>query len=201
MCGEDYTVEDLVNRLIKDKPFYDQSGGGVTISGGEPLSQWEFVLQLLQRLKECDISSAVDTTGYTQYDIIKKILSYTDLFLYDLKHMDSDTHKAVTGVSNEPILENAEKIAKEGGKMQIRIPVIPNFNDSEENIRETGEFCVSLGEALTVIQLLPYHSLGVMKYQRIDDSKPVLEAQPPSDEKIHSLKEVLEDLGLPVMVH
>ena len=201
MCGTDYTVEDLLIRLLKDKPFFDQSGGGVTISGGEPLSQPEFVLQLLERLKECGICTAVDTTGYTQYGIIKKILPYTDLFLYDLKHMDSATHKAVTGVPNRPILENAERIAKDGGKMQIRIPVIPDFNDSAESIRETGRFCMSLGEAVTVIQLLPYHSLGVMKYQRIDDSKLVLEAEAPSDEKIHSLKEVLESLGLPVTVH
>jgi pyruvate formate lyase activating enzyme len=201
MCGTDYTVEDLLSRLLKDKPFYDQSGGGVTISGGEPLSQSEFVLRLLERLRECDISTAVDTTGYTQYDIIKKILPYTDLFLYDLKHMDSTIHKKVTGVSNKPILENAEKIAKDGGKMQIRIPVIPSFNDSEENIRKTGKFCKSLGEAVTVIQLLPYHNLGVMKYQRIDDSKSVLESEPPSEEKISSLKEVLENLGLPVTVH
>ncbi len=201
MCGTDYTVEDLLDRLLKDKPFYDQSGGGVTISGGEPLSQSEFVLRLLQRLKECDISTAVDTTGYTQYDIIKRILPYTDLFLYDLKHMDSATHKRVTGVPNEPILANAEKIANDGGKMQIRIPVIPEFNDSEKSIRETGKFCLSLGEAVTVIQLLPYHNLGVIKYQRIDDSKPVLEAKSPSDEKIQSLKEVLEKLGLPVTVH
>ena len=201
MCGTDYTVEDLLSRLLKDKPFFDQSGGGITISGGEPLSQPEFVLQLLERLKECGISTAVDTTGYTQCDIIKKILPYTDLFLYDLKHMDSATHKAVTGVPNGLILENAEKIAKDGGKMQIRIPVIPNFNDSAESIRETGKFCLSLGGAVTIVQLLPYHSLGVMKYQRIDDSKPVLEAEAPSDEKIQSLKELLQNLGLPVTVH
>jgi pyruvate formate lyase activating enzyme len=201
MCGTDYTVEDLLSRLIKDKPFFDQSGGGVTISGGEPLSQSEFVLQLLKRLKESGISTAVDTTGYAQYDIIRKILPYTDLFLYDLKHMDSATHKTVIGVPNGPILENAERLAKDGGKMQIRIPVIPGFNDSVESMRETGKFCMSLGEAVTVIQLLPYHNLGVMKYQRIDDSKPVLEAKPPSDEKIQSLKGLLENLGLPVTVH
>ncbi|MBN1832715.1 MAG: glycyl-radical enzyme activating protein [Deltaproteobacteria bacterium] len=201
MCGTDYTVEDLLSRLIKDKPFYDQSGGGVTISGGEPLSQPEFVLQLLKRLKECGIITAVDTTGYTRYEMIKRILPYTDLFLYDIKHMDSATHKTVTGVPNGPILKNAERLAKDGGKMQIRIPVIPEFNDSPESIRKTGEFCKSLGAAVTVIQLLPYHNMGVMKYQRIDDSKPVFEVEPPSDEKIQSLKELLENLGLPVTVH
>ena len=201
MCGTDYTVEALLERLLKDKPFYDQSGGGVTISGGEPLSQPEFVLQLLKRLKECGINTAVDTTGNAPYDIIQKALPYTDLFLYDLKHMDSHQHKTATGVPNGLILENAKKIARDGGKIQIRIPVIPDFNDSAENIRATGMFCKSLGEALTVIQLLPYHNLGVMKYPRIDDSKTVLEAEPPSDLKINALKSLLEGLGLPVTVH
>ncbi len=201
MCGTDYTVEGLLERVLKDKPFYDQSGGGVTISGGEPLSQPEFVLRFLERLKANGIHTAVDTTGYTQYDILKNLLPYADLFLYDLKHMDSSQHKIVTGVSNERILENAKNIAKEGGKMQIRIPVIPDFNDSEENIRKTGRFCRSLGEAVTVIQLLPYHKLGIMKYQRLDDSKLVLEADPLPDEKIRSLKTVLENLGLSVTVH
>jgi pyruvate formate lyase activating enzyme len=201
ICGTDYTVEELVERLSKDIPFYEESGGGVTVSGGEPLSQPEFTLQLLKSLKEHGIHTALDTTGYAQYRFIEQVLPYTDLFLYDLKHMDSEQHKIVIGVNNKLILENAKKIATAGGNMQIRIPVIPNFNDSEENIRETGEFCKSLGKALTLIQLLPYHNLGVMKYQRIDDSKKVLEAPLHSDKKIRALKKILEDMGLPVTVH
>jgi pyruvate formate lyase activating enzyme len=201
MCGTEYIAEELIKRVSKDMPFYEQSGGGVTISGGEPLSQPQFLLQLLKGLKRCGIHTALDTTGYAQYRAIKPSLPYTDLFLYDLKHMDSEQHRIVTGVPNELILENAQKIAKAGCKIQIRIPVIPNFNDSEKNIRETAAFCRSLGDAVTVIQLLPYHNLGVMKYQRIDDRKIVLEADPPPDEKIGSIKELLEDLGLPVTVH
>ncbi len=201
ICGTDYTVEELLNRVSKDIPFYEHSGGGVTISGGEPLSQPEFTLQLLKRLKEIGIHTGLDTTGYARYEIIERILPYTDLFLYDLKHMDSEQHRIVTGMPNELILENALGIAKAGGKIQIRIPVIPEFNDSEESIREIGKFCRSLGEAVTVIQLLPYHNLGVMKYQRIDDARVVLEAELPSDEKIHSMKMLLEGLGLPVTVH
>jgi pyruvate formate lyase activating enzyme len=201
ICGTDYTVDELLNRLAKDIPFYNESGGGVTVSGGEALSQPEFTLQLLKGLKALGINTALDTTGHAQFKFIEQVLPYTDLFLYDLKHMDSEQHRIVIGVKNELILENALKIAKAGGKMQIRIPVIPNFNDSEENIRKTGEFCKSLGEAITLIQLLPYHNLGVMKYQRIDDSKAVLEAPPPSEEKIQSLKKILTDMGLPVTVH
>jgi pyruvate formate lyase activating enzyme len=201
MCGTNYTVGELLNRVLKDMPFYEQSGGGITLSGGEPLSQSRFILQMLKRLKECGIHTALDTSGYSPYEIIESILPYTDLFLYDLKHMDDRRHKIVTGVSNKLILENAKKIAKTGGKMQIRIPLIPDFNDSVESIKEIGLFCRSLGESVTVIQLLPYHSLGVVKYHRINDSGVVLEAEPPSDEKICSIKELLESLGLPVTVH
>jgi pyruvate formate lyase activating enzyme len=201
ICGTDYTVKEMVERLSKDIPFYEESGGGVTVSGGEPLSQPEFTLELLKSLKEHGINTALDTTGHAKYGFIEQVLQYTDLFLYDLKHMDSEQHRIVIGVDNRLILENAKKIAAAGGIMQIRIPVIPNFNDSEGNIRETGEFCKTLGEAVTLIQLLPYHNLGVMKYQRIDDSKKVMEAPLPSDKKIQAFKKILEDMGLSVTVH
>jgi pyruvate formate lyase activating enzyme len=201
ICGEDYTVDDLFKRVSKDIPFYEQSGGGVTVSGGEPLSQPEFTRRFLKALKECGIHTALDTTGYSPFKAIESVLPYTDLFLYDLKHMESAQHKIATGVPNELILENAKIIAETGGAIQIRLPLIPHFNDSEENIRETGLFCKSLGAAVTLVQLLPYHNLGVIKYQRIDDSKVVLEAEPPSDAKIRSLKELLESMGLPVTIH
>jgi pyruvate formate lyase activating enzyme len=201
ICGTDYTVEEILKRVLKDLPFYEHSGGGVTISGGEPLSQPEFTAQLLKRLKERGIHTALDTSGYTPCEIIEGVLPYTDLFLYDLKHMDSTQHKIVTGVPNKRILDNASRIAKAGGKMQIRIPLIPDFNDSEASVVEIGKFCRSLGNAVTVIQLLPYHNLGVMKYQRIYDGKVVLEAEPASDAKIRSIKELLEGLGLSVTVH
>jgi pyruvate formate lyase activating enzyme len=201
ICGVDYTVDDLTERVSKDIPFYDNSGGGVTISGGEPLCQPDFTLQFLMRLKERGIRTALDTTGYVRYDIFERVLPYTDLFLYDLKHMNGDDHQTVVGVRNELILENAQRLARDGGKMQIRIPVIPQFNDSPEVIRAAGAFCQSLGSAVTMVQLLPYHNLGVMKYARINDAKPALEALPPSDEKIAALKRILEEFELPVTVH
>ena len=201
ICGKEYTVEELVKRVSKDIPFYENSGGGVTISGGEPLAQTEFVLPFLKRLKECGIHTAVDTTGYIPYEIIERVLPYTDLFLYDLKHVNSEKHKNMVGVRNELILENAQKIARAGGKMQIRIPLIPLFNDSEEVIKATGWFCSSLGPAVTMIQLLPYHNLGVMKYQRIENTKEVFEASPISDLLVQSLKKILEDMSLNVTIH
>lgn len=201
LCGTDYTVDELLKRLSKDIPFYNESGGGVTVSGGEPLCQPEFVLEILKGLKELGIHTALDTTGYADSEIVESVLPYTDLFLYDLKNMDNEQHRVVTGVPNDLILQNARLIANAGGKMQIRIPIIPEFNDSEDSIRETGEFCKSLGHAVTVVQLLPYHNLGVMKYQRLDDTTTILEATPPSEAKIAALKEVLETLGLAVTVH
>jgi pyruvate formate lyase activating enzyme len=201
ICGTDYTVEELVERVAKDKPFYDKSGGGVTISGGEALSQHEFTAETLRALKNRGIHTALDTTGYAKREYVDEALPYTDLFLYDLKHMDSETHRKMVGAPNELILSNAEHIAREGGKFQIRIPIIPQFNDSEENIRRTAEFCRALGTALVTVQLLPYHNLGTVKYQRIDDTKKVMEAVPPSEEKVSRLKGIMEGHGLHVTVH
>lgn len=201
MCGEDYTVERLVARVCKDEPFYKKSGGGVTVSGGEPLCQSDFTLAVFKELKARGIHTALDTTGYVPWGRIEAVLPYTDLFLYDLKHMDSHDHNVMVKVPNERILENAMKIAERGGKMQVRIPVIPSFNDSEENLRATAEFCLRLGDALTVIQLLPYHNLGVMKYQRLDEDAVVMEAIPHTDEQVQGFRDLIASYGLPVTVH
>ena len=201
ICGKDYTVDELCARLLQDRRFYKNSGGGITISGGECLYQPDFVVEVLKRMKAEGIHTAVDTTGYAKWEVVERVLPYTDLFLYDLKHMDSATHKAVVGVPNELILENAKKLAAAGAKMQIRIPVIPQFNNDEDNIRKTAEFCLELGDAVEVVQLLPYHNLGVTKYLRISD-KPIAEATPPSDKQMQRLKALMEEVGLPhVTIH
>ncbi len=200
LCGKDYTPEQLIERLLQDKAFFDNSGGGVTISGGEPLSQIDFVEEVLRGLKEKGIHLCLDTTGFAPWEALERTLPYVDLYLYDLKHMDSARHKATVGVPNERIKENAKALAAHGKKLQVRIPVIPMFNDDEENIRQTAEFCVTLGEAVEKIQLLPYHNLGVMKYLRISDGKP-LEATPPSDEKMERLRALMAGYGLHVTIH
>ncbi len=200
LCGQDYTVEEIVKKVLADRSFFEQSGGGATISGGEALCQPAFTLELMKRLKGAGIHTALDTTGFVPWSAVEAILSYTDLFLYDIKHMDSKKHEDIVGVPNEQILDNARKIAAAGGKFQIRIPVIPLFNDDEENIQRTAKFCCGLGEAVTLVQLLPYHNLGVAKYQRISDEK-VMEATPPSDKKMQRLKAIMEGYGLPVTIH
>jgi pyruvate formate lyase activating enzyme len=201
LWGKRYTVSEVMDRVLRDRPFFDKSGGGVTISGGEPLSQPEFTLALLKAFKEQGIGTALDTTGFAPWQVVEQALPHTDLFLLDLKSMDGPAHKTVVGVSNEPILENARKIAAAGGKMQVRIPLIPRFNDSEEDLRAVGEFLQELGEAVALVQLLPYHALGISKWDRIRRDGPVLEAAAPSDEKIDRLKAILETYELTVQVH
>ena len=201
MCGTDYTLDEIMDIARRDEPFFKRSGGGVTISGGECLCQPEFTLALLKRLKEEGMHTAVDTTGFVKWEIIESILPYTDVFLYDIKGMDSALHKQVIGVPNELILENARKIAANGGKFQIRIPVMPMYSDSAEVFDEIGKFCLELGDAVDVVQILPYHNLGTVKWERLQANKPIFEANPPSDELIQKRKKQLEDMGLNVIVH
>ena len=200
ICGRDYSVDELTERLLRDRRFFERSGGGVTISGGEALSQADFTVAVLKRLKAEGIHTALDTTGFAPWETVERTLPYTDLYLYDIKHMDSAKHSSATGVPNELILDNARRLAAAGAKLQIRIPVIPLFNNDEENIRATAEFCRSLGETVLLVQLLPYHNLGAAKYSRISDA-PALEATPPTEEFMQGLREMMSEYGLRVTVH
>ena len=194
-------IQWMVERIRIDVPFFRQSGGGITISGGECLYQYEFVREVLKRCKAEGIHTAIDTSGYVPWKNIEAVLPYTDLFLYDLKNMNSELHKRVIGVPNERILENARKIAAAGGKFQIRIPVIPRFNDSVKAFETAGEFILELGSAVEVVQLLPYHTLGTVKYERLQRTAPILEAEPPSEELVEERKKLLQYLGLKVIIH
>jgi len=201
MCGTDYTIDEIMERVRRDMPFFSRSGGGVTISGGECLYQPEFTLEVLKRCKEEGVNTAVDTTGFVKWEVIESILPYTDIFLYDIKGIDSGLHKQVIGIPNDLILENARAIADNGGKLQIRIPVMPMYSDSEEVFDEIGNFILELGDAVDVVQILPYHNLGTVKWERLQASKPVFEAAPPSEELIEARKKQLQDKGLNVIVH
>jgi pyruvate formate lyase activating enzyme len=201
MCGTDYTLDEIMERVKRDNPFFKKSGGGVTVSGGECLCQPEFLLEILKRCKSEGIHTAVDTTGFAPWDVIEKILPYTDLFLFDIKGVDPELHKRIVGVPNELILENARKIAKAGGRFQIRIPVMPMYNDSVKAFDDMGKFIKDLGDAVEVVQLLPYHTLGTVKWERLQRTGPILEAAPPTDELMQSRKKQLEDMGLNVIIH
>ena len=201
MWGKSYTVSEVVSRVLRDRPFFERSGGGVTVSGGEPLAQPAFTSALLAALKAEGIHTALDTTGFACWTVVESVLPHVDLFLLDLKHMDSLAHKTVVGVPNEPILENARRLAAAGAKMQIRIPVVPRFNDSGDDLHAVGRFVAELGEAVTIVQLLPYHAMGVPKWERIRHGGAVLEATAPSEKRIGEVKAILEEYDLSVQVH
>ena len=201
MCGIDQTVDEVMGRVLRDKPFFDESGGGVTISGGECLWQPEFTHELLKRCKENNIGTAVDTTGYVRWDIIEKVLPYTDLFLYDLKCMDSSLHRQVIGVPNELILENAERIASAGGRLWIRIPVIPLLNTSAEHFERYAVLLSGIKDSVDIVQLLPYHKMGVSKHDRLLRKEKIFVADVPSDSLMEARKAELEACGPRVRIH
>ena len=201
LCGTDRTVDEVMRRIERDRPFFDESGGGVTVSGGECLCQPEFTLALLTRCKAAGIHTAVDTTGFVPWEVVEKVLPVTDLFLYDLKSMDSALHRQVIGVPNALILENARRIAEAGGRLWVRIPVIPMFNDSAAHFEKYGAFLSELKDAVDIVQLLPYHAMGVSKHDRLLKNDKVFVAEPPSGELMRARQEQLEAFGLRVRVH
>jgi pyruvate formate lyase activating enzyme len=198
--GYEMNVDEVYERVCRDRPFFGEDGGA-TISGGEPMAQFDFTLALARRFKENGVSVCLDTTGFAPGERYLKILPYIDLFLYDLKHMDSGRSRKLTGVPNEVILENARLIAANGGKFQIRIPVIPKLNDSEENLRKAAEFAVGLGDAVVDMQLLPYHKLGSAKYTRIGRNYALTNVEPPTDETMHRHLDMMLSYGLPAHIH
>lgn len=180
-----YSVDELVEEVLKDKAFYGSSGG-VTISGGEPFSQPKFLLLLVKRLKEFYLNIAIDTSGYTSFSNIEKVLDYTDQFLYDLKIMDTQLHKKYTGVPNGIILENLEKlsvIAKE--KIAIRLPIIPTINDDLNNLSQTALFLKKL--KINKVDLLFYHNTMLDKYRRLNMDFKLQHIKKPSDEEVDSV--------------
>ena len=155
MIGKTVTCEYVMKEIDKDLIFYDQSGGGVTFSGGEPLMQPEFLAYLLKECKTRDIHTTVDTSGYGNWEILSGISGMTDLFLYDIKHMDDAVHTKTVGVSNRAILENLIKLARVHNNIIIRFPLVPGINDDQANISSMARFISSVG--IREVNILPYH--------------------------------------------
>lgn len=164
--GEDITVEELMPRLIRDEFYYRRSGGGITLSGGECLMQPNFAPHLLHACQDLGYTTAIETTGFQKWEIIEKYLPYLNYVLMDIKHMNSAKHKEFTGVPNELIHENARKFAELGVDLTIRVPVIPTFNNTPEEIRDIAEFAATL-PGVERLHLLPYHRLGQGKYESL----------------------------------
>lgn len=165
LWGKIVTVEYVMAEVMSDRAFYINSGGGITISGGEPMAQPGFSLALMKAAKEEGIGTALDTCGHAPWDDFEQILPYTDLVLFDIKNMDSRAHREYAGIGNEVILENARRIASSGIKMRIRIPVIPGRNDTQENWEETARFIKGLDDSVQGVDLLPYHPYAGGKYR------------------------------------
>ncbi|MDR0858777.1 MAG: glycyl-radical enzyme activating protein [Oscillospiraceae bacterium] len=199
--GWDTTVDEVYERVIKDRGFF-KNGGGITISGGEAMAQFEFTLNLAKRLKDSGVHICLDTTGFAPAERYEEILPFIDLFLYDIKHMNTETHKKLTGVPNELILENARFLAQHGAALQIRVPVIPKLSDSEVNLRATAEFCASLPrDSVKLVQLLPYHKTGRMKYERLGRKYKITNVEPPNDEFMQKTLELFKSYGLNAQLH
>ena len=167
ICGKEYTVDEVMREILKDKVFYENSGGGVTFSGGECMLQIDFLEEILKVCKENGIHTAVDTAGHVPYEYFERILPYTNLFLYDVKCYDSEKHKKYTGVRNELILENLKKLLATGKSVWVRIPIIPTVNDTVEESQRIKAYISSCGKP-EKIELLPYHAMGEHKYAAIN---------------------------------
>ena len=198
ISGTEMTVGELIDEVARDIPFYRNSGGGMSLSGGEPLVQADFAEALLKAAKEKGMNTCVDTSGFVSRKNIEQVLPYVDLFLYDVKHMDSDRHKEVTGQPNKIILDNLKYIAENGGNIHIRIPLIPEFNDNEKYINDLCAFIKPLG--IKDIDVLPYHDYCEPKYNWLDRKGLFYKMDAIPDEKVEHLVKMLKDNGFTVTI-
>lgn len=192
VIGRDVTVAEVMKTVEKDRQYYWRTGGGLTLSGGESLCQPEFARALLQAAQESGISTAMESMGCAKWETIEKLLPYLDQYLLDIKHMNPRKHKEFTGRSNELMIENAMKIAKSGmTELSIRVPVIPGFNDTEEEIRQIAAYTATLPNVKRM-HLLPYHRLGQDKYTGLNREYLMGDVKPPTNEHMEKLLKVAE---------
>lgn len=193
--GEDVTVDEVMREIVKDNQYYRRSEGGVTLSGGETLCQPDFAEALLRTCKDYGLHTAIESTACAPFETIQRLLPYLDLYLMDIKHVDSRKHEEFTGKPNELILENARKLAKEAKELVIRVPVIPTFNNTEREIRAIAEFASGL-PGVKQLHLLPYHRLGQDKYEGLGREYALKGIEPMSGAYMENLLRVAEKSGL-----
>ncbi|MDP2727146.1 MAG: glycyl-radical enzyme activating protein [Dehalococcoidia bacterium] len=194
ILGREVTVEEVLAEVKKDALFYRNSGGGVTVSGGEPLAQPQFVAELLRKCRDAGLHTTLDTCGYAHKAVLRAVLEHVDLVLYDVKHMEEEAHRRATGVSNRRILANARAVASAGVPMIMRLPLIPGLNDDEENICRTARFAQELG--VRRLDLLPYHRFGAGKYASLDRRYRLDGLASPPEEEMQRFQGLLESMGL-----
>ena len=195
VVGRDVTVKEIVETILKDMPYYRRSGGGVTLSGGEATLQPEFAEALLRTCKQYGINTAIESTAIADFSVIQRFLPFIDTYLMDIKHINSKKHEEFTTKPNERILENAKKLDKYANKLIIRVPVVPTFNATKEEIGEIAKFVSEL-ENTNEIHLLPYHKFGTDKYRWLGREYQMKDIESPSDELMEELKKTVESFGV-----
>ena len=197
LMGKEQTVFEIMDCIGKDKAFYEDSGGGITISGGEPLMQPEFVIALGKEIKKEGYHLAIETTGYADWTTMKEVFGWFDLILYDIKHMDPKQHEAYTGVSNRLVLDNARRAREAGFPIVYRVPLIGGVNADMDNMEKLAEFAGQTG--VREIHLLPYHTYGENKYKLLRKEY-LCEAYRPSKAEMGNIQMMLEEKGIHVKI-
>ncbi len=192
--GRDVTVQEVLDEVEKDRIYFRRSGGGLTLSGGESMCQPDFAVALLEEAHARGINTAIETTACAKWETVARFLPHLDTVLMDIKHMDSAKHKEFTNQPNELILENAKKIAHSGVDMTVRVPVIPTFNDTVEEISAIARFAVSIG--VKKMHLLPYHRFGLDKYKGLGREYLLPHIVTPDDEKMNTLLDAAKATGI-----
>lgn len=192
-------VGEVLREVLKDRVFYEESGGGVTFSGGEPLWQTEFLLELLGACRDQGIHTVVDTSGMAPWNDLEAVAAMTDLFLFDVKHMDDEAHRRLTGVSNRQILANLCRLGEVHRRIWVRVPVLPQLNDSVENLQAMGELAAAIN-GVEKVCLLPYHPLGEDKLRRMGRPEILEGVDRPTERHLRVLESLVEATGVPTAV-
>jgi len=193
MLGVEVNTDNVVAEVQKDSVFYRNSGGGLTLSGGEPLMQPEFAGDILRQCRELGIHTAVETSGCLPWANFEMVRQSVELFLFDLKHPDDAEHRKATGQGNTRIIENLSALCRTGSHVILRVPVIPGYNDSQARIGQLAELCLSVGQGIKQVELLPYHNLGAQKYELLGKAYELYGLKTPSKEHLRRLAELLDE--------
>ena len=196
ITGKRMTVEEVLDVVRKDGLFYRNSGGGMTVSGGEAAFQADFTIELLKGSQGLGLHTALETCGYADTDTLGGLIKHVDMVLFDIKHMDPEAHHQLTGADNELVLTNLRMVARSGVQVIVRMPIIPGCNDSEENIRATGDYISHLG--IKKVDIIPYHKLGVAKYRRLGKEYQLEHLDTVKPEDVEAVQDILKSYGLEV---
>ena len=191
LCGKEVSSEYVVRQVLQDYMFYNTSGGGVTLSGGEVLLQHEFAAEILKECRHYMVHTAIETSGFASAEVFRSVVEHCDLVLMDLKHMDSEKHKVGTGVDNLQIIENARMLARIGKPMYVEFPCIPTYNDDEKNLRELGRFVKEELPNALKINVLPYHDYGEIKYAQVGVPYPRKGNRKSDKEELKAIRNIL----------